>query len=136
MGQRVCVAAADSGKVGKVVFIMDNSHPRTAWLMCPIKKVFPGEDGMVRRVLVRIPLGRQLVRDRQKIVRLKVRGSEDVDGGVPAGEALMQVSKENQLFPGAASAATELPEKNSASPDQARSSSVHRSSRIASRVAI
>ena len=123
-------------KVGELVFIMDDSHPRTAWPMCRIEKVFPGEDGMVRRVLVRTPLGRQLVRDRQKIVRLEVRGGDDVDGGVPAGEALVQVSKDAQLFRGAASAAPELPERNSASPDQAASSSVCRSSRIANQVAI
>ena len=65
-----------------------------------------------------------------------MRGGDDVDGGVPAGEALVQVSKDAQLFRGAASAAPELPERNSASPDQAASSSVRRSSRIANQVAI
>jgi hypothetical protein len=48
----------------------------------------------------------------------------------------VQVSKDAQLFRGAASAAPELPERNSASPDQAASSSVRRSSRIANQVAI
>jgi hypothetical protein len=104
--------------------------------MCRIEKVFLGKDVMVRRVLVRTPLGRQLVRDHQKIVQLEVRGGTDVDGGVPADEALVQVFKDTQLFCGAASAAPELPERNFASPVQAASSSVCRSSRIANRVAI
>jgi hypothetical protein len=59
-----------------------------------------------------------------------VQGGDDVDGGVPAGEALVRVSKDAQLFPGAASAAPKLPERNSASPDQAESLSIRRSSRI------
>ena len=61
-------------KVGELVYVVDDMNPRTSWPLARIEQVFPGEDGLVRRVQVRMPLGRSLIRDRQKIVQLEVQG--------------------------------------------------------------
>jgi hypothetical protein len=61
-------------KVGELVYVVDDMNPRTSWPLARIEQVFPGKDGLVRRVPVRMPLGRSLIRDRQKIVQLEVQG--------------------------------------------------------------
>jgi hypothetical protein len=48
-------------KVGELVYAVDDMNPRTSWPLARIEQVFPGEDGLVRRVQVRMPLGRSLI---------------------------------------------------------------------------
>jgi hypothetical protein len=70
--------------------MVDDMNPRMSWLLARIEQVFPGEDGLVCRVQVRMPLGRSLIRDRQKIVQLEVQGDKDV-GVSRSDHALMRV---------------------------------------------
>ena len=56
-------------KIGYVVLICDNLAPRNHWKKGLVKKLIPGSDGRIRRVLLKTQLG-ELERSVAKIIRL------------------------------------------------------------------
>jgi len=105
-------------KVGELVYVVDDMNPRTSWPLARIEQVFPGEDGLVRRVQVRMPLGRSLIRDRQKIVQLEVQGDHSSTSASPSTDISASASLDIS-----ASASPDISVSTSTSPDISASTS-------------
>ena len=107
-------------KVGELVYVVDDMNPRTSWPLARIEQVFPGEDGLVCRVQVRMPLGRSLIRDRQKIVQLEVQGDHSSTSASPDISASTSASPD---ISASTSASPDISASTSASPDISASTS-------------
>jgi hypothetical protein len=83
--------------------------------------VFPGEDGLVRRVQVRMPLGRSLIRDRQKIVQLEVQGDHSSTSASTSKDISASASPD---ISASTSASPDISASTSASPDISASTSL------------
>ena len=71
---------------GDLVLVIDELHPRETWPLGTITDTFPGEDGFVRRVLIKTASNKGLERDVRKVVFLEREGEgerveEVVNGG-------------------------------------------------------
>jgi hypothetical protein len=97
------------------VYVVDDMNPRTSWPLARIEHVFPGEDRLVHRM----PLGRSMIRDRQKIVQLEVRGDKDEAGASSQRPALYQgeTNRVGDLSSASASPSTDIVASTSPSTD-------------------
>ena len=74
-------------KIGDLVLLVDEAHPRETWPLAIVTDTFPSEDGLVRRIQLRTSSNRSLERDIRKIVLLEREGDDEkveeliVDGG-------------------------------------------------------
>ena len=74
-------------KIGDLVLLVDEAHPRETWPLALVMDTITSEDGLVRRVQLRTSSNRSLERDIRKIVLLEREGDDEkveeliVDGG-------------------------------------------------------
>ena len=58
-------------KIGQLVQVLDHSIPRQIWKVGIVSEVFPGKDGIIRSVKVKIPNGKYLLRHIHHISKLE-----------------------------------------------------------------
>ena len=69
-------------EVGDLVLVVDELSPREHWPLAVVHQTFPSDDGLVRRILLRMSSKKMIERDVRKVVLLEREGEgESVDDG-------------------------------------------------------
>ena len=63
-------------KVGDLVLLIDNNALRNQWSRGRVTKVFPNKDGLVRRIELVTPDGRNFLRDIRQVCLLEIDGTD------------------------------------------------------------
>jgi hypothetical protein len=94
---RGTVRGARTPKPGDVGLLGADGHKRLGWPLCRVEAVFPGRDGVVRTIRVRMPGGSRLLRPVQRFHWLEattVESDEPVDGAAAASDGAAAASDE------------------------------------------
>ena len=63
-------------KVGDLVLLIDNNALRNQWSRGRVTKVLPNKDGLVRRIELVTPDGRNFLRDIRQVCLLEIDGTD------------------------------------------------------------